>query len=646
MFLHLDFETRSTVDLPKAGLYVYARHPSTEVLCASWAIGEGPTALWNRGDRPHKRMLDYLDKGGMIAAWNAAFERQIWNRIFVRHGVPELPIERFYCVAALARARGYPGSLDKAARFAGLPAKKDMSGHRLMMKLCRPRAYEEDGTPIWWEDPQDHRDLGTYCRQDTEVERAMMALLLPFTDDELADYHMSEHINDAGVYVDVELARKAVYESERETLDSNVTLKLLTEGAVTSHTQVKKILAWAETQGVYLPDLTKGTVEEALDDSSIPPDVAEVLELRHGNAKAAISKFNAIVTRESEGKVQGLYVFRGAGQTGRFSSFGLQIHNLLSETAADAIPVFKRRGIKGLRMLGDPVHLLAAMIRPTFIPAPGKVFLIGDFAQVEARIAAWLAKAAKLLKAFADPKRDVYCEFGTTAYGRTITKADSAERKVSKACVLGLGFGGHVGALSRSLRKDKIALPNSRLVELVDTYRKDFAPEVVQFWYALNDAVVLAVSRAGTMVDIGPVSYLFDGVHLWCRLPSGRFMCYPYAVLEEGEYGGVVEYRRGNRAPKAGVTQWPMVALWHGMEIENLAQAIALDLLVLALRRVTADADFTVRMHTHDEIVAEVDADRAEELSARFMALMDEAPEWAKGLPLKVEVQTADRYIK
>ena len=646
IMLHLDFESRSTVDLLKAGLYVYAKHPLTDVLCAAWAIGDGPAALWRRGDKPHKRMLDYLSQGGMIAAWNAAFERQIWNNVFVRSGFPPLPIERFYCVAALARARGYPGSLDKAARFAGLPHQKDMAGHRLMLKLCKPRDYEADGTPIWWDDPEDHAQLGEYCRQDTEVERAMLKMLLPFTDEELADYHMSEHINDTGVHVDIELARKAVRESETETLDANATLAALTEGAVTSHTQVQKILKWAEDQGVYLPDLTKGTVEEALSDSSTPPDVCEVLELRHGNAKAAISKFSAIEARGAEGVVQGLYVFRGAGQTGRYSSMGLQIHNLLAETAAEAIPVFMRHGIKGLRMLGDPVHLLAAMIRPTFIPAPGKVFLIGDFSQIEARIAAWLAGARKVEHAFAQG-RDVYCEFATRAYSREIKKGrDDKERKVGKACVLGLGFGGAIGALARSLKKDKITLPEKQLLGLVNTYRKDFAPEIPVFWYALNDAVVSAVSKPGTMVQIGPVSYLFDGVHLWCRLPSGRFMCYPYAIWEDGEYGGVVEYRRGNRAPKAGVTKWPMVALWYGMEIENLAQAIALDLLTLALRRIHKDSNFTIRMHTHDEIVAEVDEDQAEELLQYFKARMEKAPEWADGLPLKVEVQIASRYVK
>ena len=104
-----------------------------------------------------------------------------------------------------------------------------------------------------------------------------------------------------------------------------------------------------------------------------------------------------------------------------------------------------------------------------------------------------------------------------------------------------------------------------------------------------------------------------------------------------------VEYRRGSRSPKSGVIEWPTERLWYGMLIENIAQAIALDLLSGALRRLK---DWWVRIHVHDEIVPEVDKVVAEELLPKFLELMAEGEEWSDGLPIKAEGKISDRYIK
>ena len=43
--IHLDLETYSEVDLPKAGLYRYAEHESTEILMMAYAIDDGPIEI-------------------------------------------------------------------------------------------------------------------------------------------------------------------------------------------------------------------------------------------------------------------------------------------------------------------------------------------------------------------------------------------------------------------------------------------------------------------------------------------------------------------------------------------------------------------------------------------------------------------------
>lgn len=641
--LHIDFETRSAADLLKVGAYNYARHPTTDILCMGWAVGDGDVAIWRPGKPPPKALLRALEDGLLIAAWNAQFERLIWNNVLVRYGFPPLPLERFYCIAALSRARGYPGKLEKAAMFAGLPWQKDMEGHRLMMKLCRPRRVEEDGAIEWWDYAPDYDRLAQYCRQDVLVERAMFNQFIPFTDLELSDYHEAERINDRGVCVDLALAEAAVRGAEKEKLTSTDALIALTGGEVDSHMQIERILTWVEGEWKRLPNLNKSTVIDALLEDDIPPHVADVLEIRLEQARAAVSKFSAMRERsDSSGIVNGLFMFRGAGQTGRFSATGVQIHNVVRESAVHAIPVLLKRGISGLRMIGDPVHLLAQMVRPAFIAAPGKTYLIVDYAQIEARITAWLAGEESLLKIFR-AGGDPYCAFGTVAYGHVITKADELERLASKQCVLGLGFGGAEGALARAMKSAaNIVLPGEQLTHLVGTYRNTYTC-IVKLWYVLRDAVLSAMYSRGTIVEVGPIAYLFDGEHLWCRLPSGRLMCYPFAKIVTDEWGDSVEYRRGNRSPKSGVTEWPTVRLWHGVLIENLAQGIAFDLLMGALRRLH---DWAVRIHVHDEIVAEVDIDKAESLLPEMVEIMTEVPPWAVGLPIAAEGKISPRYVK
>lgn len=642
--IFLDFETRSFIDLVKRGAHIYAAHPTTEIQCMSYAVDDDEMQIWHRGTPLPKDFLAYVKrKDCQIAAWNAQFERLMWNTPGLRQDFPPMPLNRFYCLAALARARGFPGKLEHAARFAETGFQKDMEGHRIMTRLCKPR---DDGT--WNEDPEDLRKQGEYCIIDSEVERAIFKMLVPFDPQELAAYHRTERINDRGICVDLALAEKVVKAVESEKVDFNLELAVLTEGAVKTPNQVAKIIKWCDSKGLTLPDLNKTTVADALADEEMSDDVRNVLEIREGAAKSAVGKFAAMLNRAGEDStVRGLFMFRGAGQTGRYTSMGVQFHNQLRKSSPELIPVFMKRGLVGLEMIGSPMALLAQMVRPAFVAAAGRVFLIGDYAQIEARITAWLAEEAWLLEAFREG-RDVYCEFGTDAFGRVITKADEQDRTISKHCVLGLGFGGAEGALRRSMKtQGNIVLEPEMETHLVQTYR-DKCRKIKRYWYILRDAVLTAMYSRGTVVEIqGNVSYCYDGEHLWCKLPSGRLMCYPFAVIANDDFGNeIVRYRRGNRKPKSGRPDWPTVDLWYGMLMENLAQAIALDLLDRAQERIEDWLKLDIRGHCHDEIIAEVGEGEAAALLPKFFKTMEVLPSWAEGLPIKVEGKTDRRYNK
>src|SRR6185312_16634793 len=76
--LHLDYETRSEVDLKKCGLHVYAEHPSTEILCAAYALDDEPVRTWRKG-QPIAELAQSINLADTITAHNAQFERSITN---------------------------------------------------------------------------------------------------------------------------------------------------------------------------------------------------------------------------------------------------------------------------------------------------------------------------------------------------------------------------------------------------------------------------------------------------------------------------------------------------------------------------------------------------------------------------------------
>ena len=58
-------------------------------------------------------------------------------------------------------------------------------------------------------------------------------------------------------------------------------------------------------------------------------ELLEIAEARATGASATPAKFQKIVDQHDDGRLKGQYVFNGAQQTGRYSSRGVQVHNLI-----------------------------------------------------------------------------------------------------------------------------------------------------------------------------------------------------------------------------------------------------------------------------------------------------------------------------
>jgi hypothetical protein len=194
------------------------------------------------------------------------------------------------------------------------------------------------------------------------------------------------------------------------------------------------------------------------------------------------------------------------------------------------------------------------------------------------------------------------------------------------------GFAGGVGAFAAMGRAYGVVLHESDARRMVDAWRRA-NPWSVPYWQDLESAYTRAMRNKGKEFNAGRVTYMFDGLHLWYVLPSGRILCYPYARLETDG----VTYAKAAWKPAADAKEWPRARLWKGLACENITQAVANDLLRHSLRQLD-----DVVLHVHDEIVIETATPDPEALRS----IMCTPPDWAKGLPLDAEVSIMERYGK
>ena len=631
----VDFETRSECDLPVNGVYNYARHHSTEVICMSYAYADGLVQTW----RPGEPMPPIKSQ---IRAHNAAFERLIFWHVLKM----PIPLEQFYCTAAQARANCAPGSLEDVGRFAGTDMRKDHRGAALVRACCIP-PFRDDLIP----------ELIEYCEQDVRTMRAASKAMRELTPEELEDYHVNERINDRGVLVDQRLCRAAVKYAADELQEIEATVKTVTNGEITT-VRSPRMRLWVqervgptarklmERDDKFSIDKTVRANLLAIDDpEEVPPDVREVIQCADDLWASSVAKFNRLDRLACvDGRVRGAFVFAGGSATGRASSYGAQVHNFTRKCADDpeAVRHAMVRSHAIVPRYGRRVtDVLRGMLRPALIPEKGKQFVVADWSAIEGRVNPWLsARGDDKLQAFRD-RLDPYIVNAAATFRVKYDEVDKSQRQVGKVQELACGFGGGVGAFAAMGRVYGLHLPEAEAKKMVDAWRQA-NPWSVPFWSDLEIAYIRALRNPGKVFEAGKIKYLADKQHLWYALPSGRVLCYPNARFEED---GSITYSKASWKPAADAKEWPRGRLWRGLACENVTQATAHDLLREALRRLDK-LGFETVLHCHDEIVLQCDAEKALDSKDKLEEIMCTPPDWCADLPLEVEASIMNRYGK
>ena len=618
MTLWLDFETRSHCDLKKHGVYNYAAHPTTEVLCMSYAFGDDEVRTWTEGPFPD----DVRHHTGRIAAHNAAFERLIFQHVLKMDFAPE----QFYCTATQARANCAPGSLEDVGRFLGAGMRKDHRGAALVRKFCIP-PYSND----------DPSDLIAYCEQDVRAMRAISQAMRPLSDDEQRDYHINERINDRGVAVDVQLAVAAQGYASEELISIQRDVYTLTGiGTLRSSKMREWIISRLTPEQAALavkddrPSVDKAVRANLLACDDLDPTVREVIQSLDDVSASSVAKFERMANLASpDGRVRGAFVFAGGSATGRASSYGLQVHNFTRKTVKN--PDDTRRAIvRGHNLVPTYGTRVSDVLRGMLRPAITGNLTVADWSSIEARVTPWASGAGDAKLDVFRSGRDPYKVNAAATFAVEYDAVTDEQRQIGKVQELACGFAGGVGAFAAMGRIYGVTLTESESQRMVDGWRRanNWAPH---YWQSLESAYRLALTQPKQEIAVGRIVYMFDGTHLWYMLPSGRVLSYPFARFEEN---GDITYAKAAYKPAADAKQWPRARLWRGLACENITQAIAADILRHALRQLD-----DVVLHVHDEIVIDGDGSRLAEVMAT-------PPLWASDLPLKAEIKTMTRYQK
>jgi DNA polymerase len=524
--------------------------------------------------------------------------------------------------------------------------RKDTRGPYLVRKCCTP-PFRQDLLP----------ELYEYCEQDVRTMRAVSKMLRELTDEELADYHVNERINDRGVRIDRDLCLAAVQYAENERVEIESTVREVTNGEVLS-VRSPRMRKWVmervgpqalklmERDGKYSTDKTVRANLLALDDpEEVPPDVKEVIQCADDLWASSVAKFDRLARLAGvDDRVRGAFVFAGGSATGRASSYGAQVHNFTRKCAEHPEAV-RRAMVHGHAIV--PHHgrrvtdVLRGMLRPALIPAEGKTFVVADWSAIEGRVNPWLSgRGDAKLKQFREGL-DVYKVNAAETFRTTYEAVTKDQRQIGKVQELACGFGGGIGAFAAMGRVYGVHLPEAQARSMVDAWRRANA-WAVPFWNDLEEAYNRALRNKGRVFTAGKISYVADKNHLWYCLPSGRVLCYPFARFEEN---GDITYAKAAWKPAADAKAWPRARLWRGLACENVTQATAHDLLREALRRLDV-LGFEVVLHCHDEIVLQCDAEKAIDSKNKLEEIMCTPPEWCAGLPLDVEAAIMDRYGK
>jgi DNA polymerase len=397
-----------------------------------------------------------------------------------------------------------------------------------------------------------------------------------------------------------------------------------------------------------------------------------VLGIRQILAPTSLKKLDAMLACVgADGRARGLFQYHAA-TPGRWSARLIQPQNLPRpiikiapdgiEELVEAVKTGEAAALErwcttpeGKRV--DPVELLAGTLRFALKAGEGMEFGCGDFSLIEACVLLALAGQHDRCREISDGV-DIHRSMAAEIFGLDrdaflavpkdqLTFEQQEQRRIGKNTNHGCGY--QMGAETfgrRYLRHLGVEEAKRVANQVVDAYRRSWAPKVPKLWHDLERSARHAMLKPGTAVraECGIIYRLENRTkppRLECTLLNGKVISYQNANISAekiNDYGRPIwnywAYRQG---------QWREIEPYGGQLTENVVQALARELQVDAMLRFD-ERGYPIVMHCHDEIVVE----RTGVTVARVEEIMSERPDWAVelGVPVAVEAWIGTRYRK
>ena len=644
--LSCDLETYSSEDLRKCGVYRYCEAPDFEILLFAYSVDGGEVQLADlaSGEKLPREIIKAVTDDSVIKwAWHANFERVCLSRYLRDLGLLTgyLNPEGWRCDMVWAATLGLPFSLEGAGAVLGLDKQKLTEGKELIRYFCKPcsptQANSGRTRNLPCHAPDKWEMFKRYNIRDVETEMGIQQRLskFPVPDFVWEEYHLDQEINDRGVKIDMELVRQAIAIDERSRNELISAMREFTQ--LENPNSVQQMKDWLANNGLMTESLDKKAVAELM--KNAPPELIRVLTLRQQLAKSSVRKYQAMQNAVcADGRARGLFSFYGANRTGRFSSKIIQLQNLARNSMSDldqARALIKTGDYDAVSMLYDDVpDTLSQLVRTAFVPPKGKLFYVADFSAIEARVIAWFAGEKWRSEVFRKGG-DIYCASASQMFKVPVEKhgVNGHLRQKGKIAELALGYGGGTGAL-KAMGALEMGLKEEELQPLVNAWR-NANPNIVKFWWAVDNAVMEAVNKRTTTETHG-ITFSFKSGMLFITLPSGRKLAYVKPRIGMNQFGGESITYEGIGATK----KWERLESYGPKFVENIVQATARDILCFAMKTLRC---CSIVMHIHDEVV--IEADPRVSLDA-LCEQMGRTPPWAEGLILTASGYTSPYYKK
>ena len=605
MILSIDFETYfdTKLSLTKMTTMEYVRHPDFKV----WGVGvrytEDDTATWY-GEDEVEGYIQSIPWGSVsMIAHNAMFDAYILTQYY---GVTPA---YYYDTAAMARGL-WPGQSARLADVAErvFPDNPDM---RKGDELINAKGIVD--LP-----PDIEEQIAGYCIQDVDLTHAIF--------EELWHDYPQEELELINLTTKMFVEPKLIVDRERLTTyrDQQITNA---EQLIEASGIDRKILSSNQQFTEYLknehninaPTKKSPTTGEQIpalgkNDAGYKQLCNKHPELQHIWDARVVVKSRIAETRAqrfldacNEDGTLSVPLRYYAAHTGRFG------------------------GTEKINMQNLP---RGSEIRKSLIAPEGRLVYVADLSNIEARMLAWLAEEQDLLQAFAR-NDDVYSQFASQVYGRTINKHDDpTERFVGKTAILGLGYGMGANKFQTTLQSGAMGPPmeftSEEAHEVVSTYRTTY-PGIPEFWSRATNMLLWTTDKQKR----GLRYRVFTIDDHAIALPNGMRLVYKDLRVMANQF----------RYTFRGKPEFT----WGGKITENIVQALSRIVITDGLMRIhtyLGDLGGSVVLTVHDEIVCIAPETNANTVMDKIIELMCIPPDWAPDLPLAAEGGYDKAYSK